>query len=330
MRSMRLVVVGTSAGGIEALRTLVRNLPAAFSAPVCIVMHTAAESPGLLRELLGRAGPLPAIQPDDMERLQPGRIYVAPPDRHLIVEPGRLRVTRGPKENRFRPAVDPLFRSAAQVFGPAAIGVVLTGNLDDGTAGLWAIKQLGGTAIVQDPADAQFPSMPASALRHVSADHVVPISDIPRLLVHLTALPAAEPHVPPPTIEVEMNIAKGENAVEAGVQGLGKPSTFACPECHGVLLQIDEGGRFRFRCHTGHAYSADSLSAAIDQAIEEALWVAYRSLVEGSLLMRQLTAHVRMHGDGGSRLEARARDVAAQAEELRRLINDRVPLETAG
>ena len=333
MSSRRIVVVGTSAGGIEALRGLVRELPHAFPAPVCIVMHTAPESSGLLHDILGRAGVLPAVQPADMERLRPGYVYVAPPDHHLIVEPGRLRVTRGPRENRFRPAVDPLFRSAAQVFGPGAIGVVLTGNLDDGTAGLWAIKQLGGIAIVQDPADAECPSMPANAQRHVAVDHVVPLRGIAALLVRLTteSLAEIEPPVAPGPVEVEVSIAKGRNPVDAGVQELGRPSSFACPECHGVLLQVEEGGRFRFRCHTGHAYSAESLRAAIDQGIEGALWKAYRSLEEGGLLMRQLATHFEGHGGGAAaEFGERSTAIAAQAEHLRVFLAGRVPLRMAG
>src|SRR5215831_13206282 len=158
-----VIVIGTSAGGIEALRALVKQLPAGFPASISVVMHTAPESPGVLDEILKRAGRLPAVIPKDRERMVPGHIYVAPPDHHLLLEPGILRVTKGPKETRFRPAVDPLFRSAAQTYGPRVIGVVLTGGLDDGTAGLWAIKRLGGIAVVQDPEDALVPSMPRNA-----------------------------------------------------------------------------------------------------------------------------------------------------------------------
>jgi two-component system chemotaxis response regulator CheB len=182
----RLVVIGTSAGGIEALRAIAAALPADFPAAIAIVMHLSPQSPGILDDILNRAGPLRADVARGGERLQPGHIYVAPADAHLLVEPGRLRLTRGPKENRFRPAIDPLFRTAAQVYGPAAVGVILTGNLDDGTAGLWAIKKLGGTTVVQDPADAMFPAMPESAVRHVEIDHVVPLAAIAPLLVRLT------------------------------------------------------------------------------------------------------------------------------------------------
>jgi two-component system chemotaxis response regulator CheB len=187
-RAQQVVVIGASAGGIEALRTLVAGLPGDFPAPICIVQHTSPQSPGVLGAILARAGPLTAPDAVNGERPQPGRIYVAPPDFHLVVEPGRLRLTKGPRENRFRPGIDPLFRSAAQVYGPAAIGVILTGNLDDGAAGLWAVKHLGGIAIVQDPSDALFPAMPQNALDHVKADHVVPLSAIPSLLVELTTV----------------------------------------------------------------------------------------------------------------------------------------------
>jgi two-component system chemotaxis response regulator CheB len=187
MRPNRLVVMGTSAGGLDALRVIAAALPSEFPAAIAVVMHLSPESPGVLHGILDRAGPLPAVSPARAERLAAGRIYVAPPDHHLIVEPGTVRPTRGPRENRFRPAIDPLFRSAAQVYGPAAIGVILTGHLDDGTAGLRAIKQLGGVAIVQDPAEAPFPGMPLHAIEHVNVDHVVPLAGIAPLLVRLTA-----------------------------------------------------------------------------------------------------------------------------------------------
>src|SRR3954471_5267653 len=197
MNAHQVVVIGTSAGGLEALRVLAAGLPASFPLPICVVMHLSAQSPGIVPDILTRSGPLPSVNATSGARLRPSTIYVAPPDRHLLLEPGRLRLTRGPHENRFRPAIDPLFRSAAQVYGPGAIGVILTGNLDDGTAGLSAIKQLGGVAIVQNPADAAYPSMPESALKHVKVDHVVPLAEIPRLLVALTARPI---EVPPAAI----------------------------------------------------------------------------------------------------------------------------------
>jgi two-component system chemotaxis response regulator CheB len=329
MDPKRLIVVGTSAGGLEALRTLAAALPEDLAAPICVVMHTSPQSPGILHEILGRSGRLPATSARNGERLRAGHIYVAPPDCHLLVEPGRLRVTKGPRENRFRPAVDPLFRSAAQVFGPAAIGVIMTGNLDDGTAGLWAVKQLGGTAIVQDPEDALYPSMPENALRHVRVDYVVPLAEIGPLLARLTQAPAveAEPAAVPDQVEVEVKIAKEQNALDAGLEQIATPSSFACPECHGVLLQLEEGGRIRFRCHTGHAYSAESLLAAVGESIEEALWTAVRSLEEGGLLLQRIAEHLGSHGGNrGHALQERANEARRQAEAVRKVLTDREPL----
>ena len=276
-----IIVIGASAGGIEALRGLVAGLPADLAASVFVVLHTSADSPGLLAEILARAGALPALNATEGERIRPGQIYVAPPDHHLLIEPGVVRVTRGPRENRFRPAIDPLFRSAAQTYGPRVVGVILSGYLDDGTAGLWVVKRLGGAAVVQDPADALVDSMPRSALRHVEVDYCVPLAEMAELLLRLTDEPGdVGAYEMPEEPRIEVSIAKAEQALEAGVLRLGEPSNYACPECHGVLLQLNEENRIRFRCHTGHAYSAESLVAEMDEAIEESLWNAIRSVEE--------------------------------------------------
>ena len=323
MQPRHLVVIGTSAGGIEALRDLVGRLPANFNAAIAVVHHTSPQAPGVLHEILKRSGPLPASSPVDTDRLRAGQIYVAPPDFHLLIEPGHVRITRGPKENRFRPAIDPLFRSAAQVYGPGAIGVILTGNLDDGAAGLWAVKQLGGVTIVQDPLDAMFPSMPRNALNSVDADHVVPLVEIPPLLTRLTSVPVREPSAPvPETLEVEVRIAKQEDPLRAGVGQLGDPSAFACPECHGVLLQMKEADRIRFRCHTGHAYSAESLLADIREQIEVQLWNAIRAMQEGDVLMRAMAKHTdEAHPSADSTtLRERADELHRQADTLRQMV----------
>jgi two-component system, chemotaxis family, protein-glutamate methylesterase/glutaminase len=276
---------------------------------------------------LSRVGPLTATNAVTGERLQPGHIYVAPPDYHLVVEPGRLRVTKGPRENRFRPAIDPLFRSAAQVYGPGAIGVILTGSLDDGTAGLWAVKQLGGVAIVQDPDDALFPAMPQNAVNHVDADYVVPLSAIAPLLVELTTAPKEVPaEFPvPEQLQIEVKIAMEQNPIDAGLEGIGVPSSFACPECHGVLLQLKEGSRTRFRCHTGHAYSVASLLAAIREGIEESMWNAIRSLEEGQLLMMRMAEHLQSAHNEEEALQFfdRAAEAKRQSEVIRKLVMDR-------
>jgi two-component system chemotaxis response regulator CheB len=330
MPAPRLVVIGTSSGGLETLRDLVRDLPASFPAPICIVMHTAPQSPGVLPDILNRAGPLPATTPRSGERLKPGHIYVAPADRHLLVEPGVALVRKGPRENRFRPAIDPLFRSAAQVYGPAVIGVILSGNLDDGTAGLWVIKKLGGITIVQDPDDALFPSMPAHARHYVEPDHIVPLSRIAPLLADLTSRPIKDrgETTVPEHVDVEVKIAKEQNSRQAGLERMGKPSPYACPECHGVLLELKEGDRIRFRCHIGHAYSIDSLLADIDAGIENAMEVAVRALEEGGLLMQQMAQHVgETHPDrDGKQLASAAARARQQSEAIRDMLQDRRPV----
>lgn len=293
-----IIVVGASAGGIEALRVLTGALPADLSASLFIVVHTSPEAPSMLADIFNRSGKLPATYATDCDRIQKGKIYVAPPDRHLLIEPNRLRVTHGPKENRFRPAVDPLFRSAAQTYGPRVAGVILTGYMDDGTAGLWTVKQLGGTAIVQDPSDALVPYMPLNAVTHVEVDYCLPLREIAPLLVQLTTEAAEEEGAfqVPKEVEIEVNIAKAQKALDAGVLQLGEPSNYACPECHGVLLQMKEGTLFRFRCHTGHAYSVESLLADITEKMDEALWTSIRAFEEGELFMRHMAEHL-SHGE---------------------------------
>jgi two-component system chemotaxis response regulator CheB len=333
MIARRVVVIGASAGGIDALRVVVSGLPETFPAAICIVVHTSPASPGVLAEILNRSTPLPVLQACDRQRLEAGHIYVAPPDRHLVIEPGRLRVTKGPGEHRFRPAIDPMFRSAAQVFGPNAIGIVLTGNLDDGVAGLSTIKKLGGTAIVQDPSEALFSSMPLEALTHVHVDHVVPLAEMPSLLVELTSdVPAEAGPLPVPRhIEVEVNIAKEQNPRDAGLEQIGKPSPYACPECHGVLLEIDDDGRIRFRCHTGHAYSLESLLVAINQGIEKSLSAAMRSIEEGSLLMKDIATQLkrRNRSDESGRMMDASDRAKQQAEVVRQLILEPDMVSTA-
>ena len=332
MTPKRLVVIGSSAGGLEALRGLVSRIPDTFSGAICIVLHTAPESPGILADILSRSGPLPAELAQNGQRIEAGHIYVAPPDRHLLIEPGRLRVTKGPREHGFRPAVDPLFRSAAQVFGPLAIGVVLTGNLDDGTAGLWTIKKLGGTAIVQDPAEALYPSMPEHAMKSVDVDHVAPLSRIAALLAELTteAPKELEPGRIPVHIAMEVKIANEQNPRDVGLERVGTPSPYACPECHGVLLEIEEGGRIRFRCHTGHAYSVESLLAAMREGIDDAMGVAQRALEEGSLLMHRIATQLKeqKHNEASARLMEASERAKRRAEAVAELMReaDAVPV----
>jgi two-component system chemotaxis response regulator CheB len=328
MGAQRIVVVGASSGGIEALRQLVGGLPPDFPAPICVVLHTSPQSPGLLGKILADAGALPTATAATGMKLEPGHVYVAPPDYHLIVEPGELCLGRGPKENRFRPAIDPLFRSAAQVYGPGAIGVVLTGNLDDGSAGLKTIKQLGGIAIVQDPRDAQFPAMPANALRHVAADYIVPIAEMPFALREATSTGAGENRIEvPDAVNVEVAVAREDTMIDRLVERIGEPSVFACPDCHGVLLELKERGILRFRCHTGHAYSAESLLVALNEGIENALWSAVRAVEEGRFLLERMAQHLPEADQGQrSRIGEQLALVTDQFELLREMVGRRVSL----
>jgi two-component system chemotaxis response regulator CheB len=326
-----IIVIGASMGGIEALKTIAGGLPQDFPASVFVVLHIAPQSPGILDHILDRAGALPSSNAVDRERIQPGRIYVAPPDQHLIIEPNRVRLTRGPKENRFRPAIDPLFRSAAQVYGPRATGVILTGNLDDGTAGLWAIKRMGGTAIVQDPQEALAPSMPRSAMTQVKVDHCLPVAEIAPLLVRLASTPLEEEgtYEVPEKMDIEIKIAKEDKALDIGILKLGEPSNYACPECHGVLLQLKEEQRVRFRCHTGHAYSVDSLLAEITEGVEDSLWSAIRAIEESVLLLRHMAKHLSENGNTSEKFLARAQEAQHRADLVRRAVLSQEQLSEA-
>ena len=258
-----VIVIGASAGGVEALQTIARALPVRLHASVFIVLHIPPQGPSLLPHILSRVAPLPAHQPADGERLQQGHIYVAPPDHHLLVETDCVRVVRGPHENRTRPAIDPLFRSAARAFGPRVIGLVCTGALDDGTSGLQAIKARGGITVVQDPAEAVYPSMPLSAIRNVAVDYVLPLAEIGPLLARLVAEPAPdEAGFPAPRdMAVEIQLAEGDMDPINAQTIPGTPSVFACPECHGTLFEVQDGELLRFRCRVGHAFSAESMEA---------------------------------------------------------------------
>jgi len=290
MVNVNTVVVGASAGGVEALRVLIAGLPADFPAAVLVVLHIPAHTPSQLHSILGRAGSLPVTSAEDGEAIVAGHVYVAPADRHLLVEDDHLRLTRGPKENRVRPAIDVLFRSAAYSLGPRVVGIVLSGMLDDGTAGLWAIKDQGGIALVQSPEDALHPSMPESALLHVAVDHTLPVAAMPALLtkiVHDTT--GAIPHAESAEKRgIEIRIALKGNGLQEGIMQLGPISANTCPECHGVLVRMQEGSIVRYRCHTGHAYSLQTLLADVNEKIDTTLWNALRVIEERILLLREM------------------------------------------
>jgi two-component system chemotaxis response regulator CheB len=287
-----IVVIGASSGGVAALLQLVSTLPANFPAPIFVVQHMAPYAQSVLPQLMSNVSPLPAKHPLDGETVRPGTIYVAPPDHHLLIEDDKVLVKRGPKENRFRPSVDALFRSAAYGYGPRVIGVVLTGYLDDGTSGLWCIQRLGGVTVVQDPEDAASSAMPTNALEFVEADHVVPLAGLSALLVQLTAQKApTSPKVAKADVErmeIEFSIAKRGNAFELGIIDKGELTPFTCPDCHGALTKLIEGKLIRFRCHTGHAYTISALLSEVSESVESMLYQSMRGLEESKMLLQNL------------------------------------------
>lgn len=328
-----IIVIGASAGGVEALRTLVHRLPRNLPAAVFVVLHVSPQGPSLLPQILERAGPLPARHAEDGAPIEPGCILIAPPDRHLLLEPGRVRVVRGPKENRHRPAVDPLFRSAARAYGPRVIGVVLTGALDDGTSGLHAVKQRGGLAVVQDPSDALYPSMPQSALNHVAADYVVPLVELGALLAQLVATGADDEGAYPVSddLKYEDGISKLDPAALASDDRPGEPSIFSCPECGGVLYEIHEHELARFRCRVGHAFSVESMFAEQSEALEEALWTALNTLEESAALARRMARQAREQNRDwlATRFAQKEREAEQRAEVLRQVLLNDDGIETA-
>ncbi len=325
--STRCIAIGASAGGLKPLTELIARLPAGFPIPVFVVMHIPAFEENYLPDIISHAGRLPAISPDDNDKAEPGMIYVAPPDHHMLLDDGHIAVKRGPKENGFRPSIDALFRSAAYSYGPGAVGVVLSGALSDGTSGLWSIKRLGGIAMVQDPKQAQYPSMPRSAMEFVEPDLRASPKEIGERLAEMATEPASD--AVPTTggdpdarrMAIETQIAAGVVIPEKTIIDLGDLTEFTCPECHGTLVRIAEGKTFRCRCHTGHGFSADALLASLSGVTRELLWQTTRSYQEASMLLEHIGNHLREHGDlalAGA-FQDKARQITRTGIELHKL-----------
>lgn len=302
MEKRNIIVIGSSAGGINALKHIVSTLPSDLNASIFIVQHLAAEQPSYLPQILSDFCQLAAVHPKNGDKIYTGKIYVAPPDHHLIIENAHMLVKRGPKENGFRPSIDALMRSAAYWYGSRVVGVVLTGYLNDGTSGLWAIRQFGGTAIVQNPEDADYPDMPRSVLEYVDVDYNVTLGEIGDLLKNIVTTSAIASNEVLPTIKhrvkAEAEIAAQENAFEKGILKMGKPSSITCPECGGTLTEIKEGDSTRYRCHTGHGYSSLSLLTQITDSIEANMWRTLKSIEEGVILLEQLAAQAENKYEG--------------------------------
>jgi two-component system chemotaxis response regulator CheB len=326
------VVVGASTGGVEALRTFVAGLPPQFPAAVLVVMHIGSHD-SILPALLAGVTRLPVRHARDGDVIEPGRVLVAPPDFHLMVARDRkgkghhcrVVLSRGARENHARPAIDPLFRSAAAAYGPRTVGVILTGLLDDGVAGLQAIKACGGKAAVQLPDEAQAQDMPESALRNVEVDRVLRLADMGHALEQMVeenmAAARKAPREVPEWVRLENRFALEDGSMEA-LSRIGTPSTFTCPECHGTLWELHGMVPTRFRCHTGHAFTERHLCEQQGEAVEESLWSAVRALAEKEKLLRQMADSALAMGYASTAAEYLEQAAAVQrdGEVLRRLL----------
>lgn len=317
MEKRNIIVVGASAGGVTALTEFVKTLPANLDASIFVVLHLSPSSPSSLPQILSRFGPLKAAHAEDGEKIKSGRIYVASPDHHMLIEGDRILVRKGPKENRFRPSIDALFRSAAYSYGSRVIGIVLSGMLNDGTSGMWSIQQMGGVIIIQDPADALYDSMPLSVQSEIDVNYCVPVAKMGTLLEELIDTNAPKMHEVTPgqmeLMKMEVVIAANENAFELGILNRGELTPFTCPECHGVLVGLKEGTTVRYRCHTGHAFTASTLLAGVTESVEEQLWGAMRTLEEATMLLEHISGVFAKAGNEGA-----AKDFFKKAKESRK------------
>jgi len=313
-RQRDLIVAGASAGGVEALAKLVADLPAELPAAMLVVLHVLSTGTSVLPDILDRAGALPATSARHRELIERGHIYVAPPDHHMLVADDHIELTHGPRENGHRPAIDPLFRSAARSHGERVIAVVLSGALDDGTAGLQVVQRAGGTTLVQDPDEALYEGMPRSAIEHGAADHVVELRAMADAICELIDSPIQAAAAPEPD-HGPLDIAEPTPLV-------GDASGLTCPECGGALWEQQDGDVVRFRCHVGHAYSVESMQAEQGLALEAALWSALRSLEERAGLFRRLARRLSASAETQQRYERKAAEMVRHADAVRQTIAD--------
>jgi two-component system chemotaxis response regulator CheB len=324
MNTHDIVVIGASTGGVEALAVLAAGLPANLQAAVFIVLHVPPQAESQLPRILSRAGTLRAKTARDGEEIQYGRIWIAPPDRHLLLTQERVRVVYGPRENHFRPAIDPLFRSAALAFGPRVIGVVLTGLLDDGASGLVAIKRQGGLAVVQDPETAAFPDMPQAALRYTEVDACAPLAELASTIAALTQMRALLPVTPHEStdLEREVKIAGLDLSVMDHGQERRELVAMTCPDCHGPLWEIADEGPLRYRCRVGHAYTAEAMETSVARESEDALWTALNTLEKSANLFGRLAAQAAGDHQRARRFSEAEQTYRTRAQLIRRVLGD--------
>lgn len=314
-----LVAVGGSAGSLSVLRTIIPALPADLPAAVLVTMHLSATGGGAIVEQLDAVSALRVVVAVDGQPIEPGSVYVAPGDHHLLAMQGVIRLGRGPRENMVRPAIDPMFRSAALSYGSRAIGVVLSGHLNDGASGLFAIKQRGGLAVVQQPLDAEVPSMPQAALEAVDPDRVVRAANLAAALCDLVRQPAAPGPAAVPDLELEVRIALGDRLGSSNLGAIAQPSALSCPHCHGVLSEIVARGPLRYRCQTGHAFTAEAALAGQQAEVDEAMMIALRVMEERVTLVSRMGREAREQGRAAAAelYEARAEEYGRYAATLR-------------
>jgi two-component system chemotaxis response regulator CheB len=306
---------------LEPLRDIVAELPSQLDAKLFVVLHRPAQAGEMLQNLLSRNSKLSVLSAADGEQMENGTLYIAPPDQHLILKEDSMRLTRGPRENQWRPAIDVLFRSAAVLHGPRVIGVILSGALDDGSAGLSAIKRCGGIAIVQAPADAAFSEMPESAIRNVTADYIAPAEQITAIIQCVVGQPAGPSREIPVELLLEAQIAEaGRTPVELR-SSLGELAPFTCVDCGGPLW-AQRGDGLRFRCLTGHALSARSLETGLDQSLEAAIWAAIRQFEQRTNLQHAMADEQERKGRSlaAANYRDRASEAQSHAEALRQLL----------
>jgi two-component system chemotaxis response regulator CheB len=313
-----IVVIGGSAGSHAPLKRIMADLPGDFPATILVATHVPMNSAGFLADALASAGPLPVARAVDGMPIERGCVYTAVPDRHLLLVDGIMRLGDGPRENMTRPAIDPLFRSAALAYGPRAVGVVLSGLLNDGASGLSAIKACGGTAVVQHPLDAHADQMPLAALEAVTPDNVVPADQIGRTLADIVASDAGKAVAPPDSLAMEVEIAGGARLGSQGLREIADPSALSCPDCQGVLSEIRNEKPLRFRCQIGHAMTAEVLASRTDN-VDEAMRIALRIMEERVTLVTRMAEDARTAGRTAvaELYEARAVEYGGYAQVLR-------------
>lgn len=318
MPTKDIVVIGGSAGSHAVLRQIIADLPADIPASIFIATHMPTHSSGYLADALAEAGPVPVVQAADGQPIERGKVYVAAPDHHLLVIDGTVRLGNGPRENMTRPAIDPLFRSAALSYGPRTVGVVLSGMLNDGASGLTAIKACGGTAVVQHPLDAQADQMPLAALEVVEADQVAPASQLGRVIAQIVGEQAGAAHDPPGGLPLEVEIAGGSRLGAESLREIAEPSALTCPDCQGVLSEVSGEQPLRYRCQIGHATTAEILESRRDH-VDEAMRIALRMMEERVTLVTRMARDARQTGRTAvaELYEARAEEYARYATILR-------------